>query len=170
MSSNNKSWYLVYTKAKGEELAKDNLERQGFTTYLPKVQRSKRTKGKYQPVIEAMFPRYLFIQLDTQTDNWMPIRSTIGVSNLIRFGGIPARVPQELVNDLQKNENELGVRVEQEHQYEQGEEVELISGAVNGYRAVFEKYVSAERIAVLLDIVGKHTRMLVSKHDVQLVS
>lgn len=170
MNTDSKSWYLVYTKAKGEELAKQNLERQGFTTYLPKIQRSKRHKGKYQPVIEALFPRYLFIQLDTKTDNWMPIRSTIGVSSMIRFGGIPARVPEDLVEDLRNNENDAGVRVEQEIRYREGDEVEVINGVVSGYRAVFEKYVSSERISVLLDIVGKHTRMMISRHDVQLVS
>ena len=47
-----------------------------------------------------MFPRYLFIQLDRENDNWMPIRSTIGVQNLVQFGGIAARVPDNLISDL----------------------------------------------------------------------
>lgn len=170
MSLQTKSWYLVYTKARAEDLARENLERQGFVTYLPRIQRNKRQQGRYKPVIEALFPRYLFIQLDTETDNWMPIRSTIGVSGMIRFGGVPARVPQTLVEDLKQNESPQGIRIEPEYHYQKGEEVEVIHGAIRGYRAIFEKYVSSERIAVLLDIVGKHTRMLISKHDVQLVS
>jgi len=166
-AGNKKSWYLIYTKAKGEELAQDNLTRQGFNTYLPKVKREKRTRGKYRPFVEALFPRYLFIQLDTKTDNWMPIRSTIGVSNMVRFGGLPAEVPYELVSELQKNDTD-GVRKEEEIEYQPGQEMELISGSLNGYRAVFDKYMSGERISVLLDIVGKHTRMLISRHDVKL--
>ena len=168
--SDQKSWYLVYTKAKGENLAQQNLDRQGFTTYLPLMKRNKRIRGKYRPIIEALFPRYLFIRLDTKSDNWMPIRSTIGVSNLVRFGTTPAQVPQSLVDELTLYNDVAGVRVEPEKAYERGDEIEFIEGAMSGYRAIFEKYVSAERIAVLLDIVGKHTRMLVSKHDIQIAS
>jgi transcriptional antiterminator RfaH len=170
LQSNQKSWYLVYTKAKGEELAQENLNRQGFTTYLPLIKRNKRVRGRYQLIIEALFPRYLFIQLDTETDNWMPIRSTIGVSSLVRFGGTPARIPHSLVDELQVDNDEDGIRYQAERKLQFGEEVEFIDGAMTGYRAIFEKYVSTERIAVLLDIVGKHTRMLVSKHNIQIAS
>ena len=163
-----KSWYLIYTKAKGEELAHDNLLRQGFNAYLPKIKREKRLRGKYRPIVEALFPRYLFIQLDVKTDNWMPIRSTIGVSNMVRFGGIPAQVPHELVSELQNFDNDDGLQDVQETKYQTGQEVMFVSGSLNGYRAIFDKYVSGERISVLLDIVGKHTRMLISRHDVKL--
>lgn len=169
-NANQKCWYLVYTKAKGEDLAQQNLNRQGYTTYLPLIKRNKRIRGKYTPVIEALFPRYLFIQLDSQTDNWMPIRSTIGVSNMVRFGGAAAQVPQTLVDELQVFTDEDGARPEVERKFEKGEEVEFLDGTLSGYRAIFEKYVSTERISVLLDIVGKHTRMLVSRHDVQIAS
>ncbi len=165
-----KSWYLVYTKARGEDLAQQNLNRQGFTTYLPLVKKNKRIRGKYRPTIEALFPRYLFIQLDKETDNWMPIRSTLGVSNMVRFGAAAAQVPQSLVDELQIFTDEDGARPEIEKKYEKGDEVEFIEGAMSGYRAIFEKHVSTERIAVLLDIVGKHTRMLVSRHNIQIAS
>jgi len=168
--SKKKCWYLVYTKAKGEGLAQENLNRQGFITYLPLMKRNKRVRGRYQTIIEALFPRYLFIQLDTETDNWMPIRSTIGVSNLVRFGGLPAQVPQSLVDELQNQNDEDGVRCMPEKELQHGDEIEFIEGAMSGYRAIFDKYVSTERIAVLLDIVGKHTRMLISKHNVQIAS
>ena len=165
-----KSWYLIYTKAKGENMAQENLNRQGFTTYLPLIKKNKRIRGKYCPIIEALFPRYLFIQLDKETDNWMPIRSTIGVSNMVRFGAAAAQVPQTLVDELQLFTDEDGARPEVENKYEKGDEVEFIEGAMSGYRAIFEKYVSTERIAVLLDIVGKHTRLLVSRHNTQIAS
>ncbi len=166
-TDNNKSWYLIYTKAKGEELAHDNLLRQGFNAYLPKIKREKRMRGKYRPITEALFPRYLFIQLDTKTDNWMPIRSTIGVTNMVRFGGLPAQVPHELVTELKSFDNLDGVYETQEEIYQTGQEVEFVSGSLNGYRAIFDKYVSGERISVLLDIVGKHTRMQISRHAVK---
>ena len=32
-----KSWYLIQAKPKSEQLAKENLERQGYETYLPLI-------------------------------------------------------------------------------------------------------------------------------------
>ena len=75
--SRSKAWYLIHTKARQEATALTNLERQGYTCYLPKI--SKAAKGVGQPPKrEPMFPRYLFIQLEAGEggNNWMPIRST----------------------------------------------------------------------------------------------
>ena len=87
---------------------------------------------------------------------------------MVRFGGVPAQVPHELVSELQNCDDGNGLRNAQEEKYQTGQEVEFVSGSLNGYRAIFDKYVSGERISVLLDIVGKHTRMLISRHDVKL--
>ena len=162
-----KSWYLVYTKPKMESVAQENLERQAFTTYLPKIKVNKRRRGRYTSLIEPMFPRYLFILLNQVTDNWMPIRSTLGVANMVRFGGLPSQVPEYLISNLQANSDELGIATLPEKEFKQGDQVEIIEGPMQGCAAVFEKQVSQDRVAVLLDIVGKHTRILLSRHNLQ---
>jgi transcriptional antiterminator RfaH len=70
----------------------------------------KRVRGRYRSLVEPMFPRYLFIQLDDEGDDWGPIRSTIGVANMVRFGMMPARVPDGLVQLLRGREDEQGVQ------------------------------------------------------------
>jgi len=47
-----------------------------------------------QVMTESMFSRYLFIQLDDQSQNWGTIRSTLGVSKRVSSGPQPAKVPQ----------------------------------------------------------------------------
>ena len=66
------------------------------------MQVQKLRNQKVQTITEPMFSRYLFIQLDDQTQNWGPIRSTLGVSKLVSFGPQPAKVPPELVAFLQE--------------------------------------------------------------------
>ena len=58
-----KSWYLIQAKPKSEQLAKENLERQGFETYLPLILGRTKKRGKTIKSIQPMFPRYLFIYL-----------------------------------------------------------------------------------------------------------
>ena len=59
-----KSWYLVYTKPRQEEVALTNLTRQGYGVYLPRLRQLRKRSGKQVPVVEPLFPRYLFIHLD----------------------------------------------------------------------------------------------------------
>jgi transcriptional antiterminator RfaH len=162
-----RNWYLIYTKSRQEEIARDNLERQGYTTYLPMLSVEKRVRGKYQERLEVMFPRYLFVRLNTTTDNWLPIRSTIGVQKLVEFGGIPARAPDQLILELQQNEQRCNQQLQNRPGFCYGDAVEFVTGSLQGYKAMFEKYVSRDRVAVMLNIIGEYTRTFVSRHDLQ---
>lgn len=162
-----RNWYLIYTKSRLEEVARDNLERQGYTTYLPMLSVEKRLRGRYQRQQEVMFPRYLFVRLNTTTDNWMPIRSTIGVQKLVEFGGVPARAPDLLILELQQNELTYNAQLLDSPGFRYGDAVEFVTGSLQGYKAMFEKYVSRDRVAVMLNIIGEYTRTFVSRHDLQ---
>ena len=163
-----RSWYLVYTKPRLEQTAEENLVRQGYVTYLPKVYNLQRRNGKYTKTLEALFPRYLFIHLDTETDNWVPIRSTIGVSQMVRFGGISAIVPDELIVNLQSNEDEKGLQQTKSVELKTGDQVKILEGPFAGLHGIYQQQKSAERVAVLLDIVGRNTELTLSIHDLHI--
>lgn len=157
-ASTAKSWYLVYTKPRQEETALTNLARQGYGVYLPKVRQTRKRQGRRTAVVEPLFPRYLFISLDAQTDNWGPIRSTLGVASLVRFGHEPAKVPDDLVTFLQKQEGEGGLHVWAEPTFEAGDRVSVAEGVFQGYKGILLAKTSRERVVVLLDILGKQVR------------
>ncbi len=161
-------WYLVVTKPQSEFKAQENLMRQGYEIYLPLVQTSCRRKGKNVKRTEAFFPRYLFIHLDKEADNWSPIRSTIGVAGMIRFGGMPAVVPESILDNLKKNENEFGLQSIEKKELNLGDKVEIIDGPFEGHKAVFQKMKSADRVSVLLDVVGKNTQVILSMHELEI--
>ena len=161
-------WYLVFTKVKSELKAKEHLTRQGYTTYLPMTQKKIRRNGKYIHTTAPFFSRYLFIRLNTDADNWSPIRSTIGVACIVRFGGLPAVVPEGLINVLRQQENETGLQDNIEKQLQLGDKVMVLDGPFAGYQGVFQQATGAERVAILLDIVGRNTAVTLSMHDLKL--
>ena len=168
--SSKRSWYLIYTKPRQEYLARENLDRQGFVTYLPLVQQSRRRNGRYIKIIEPYFPRYLFIQLNTDTDNWAPIRSTLGVSQMVRFGGIPAVLPDDLITYLKQNDDSNGLQQQRQRDMSPGDRIEIVNGPFVGYQGIYQQQKSAERVAVLLDIIGKNAALTLSVHDLQLAT
>ena len=153
-----KRWYLVYAKPRQEHIAKENLERQGYATYLPLMRVPRRRLSRRTIRVEPMFPRYLFILLDKITDNWAPIRSTVGVSNLVRFGGEAAPVPGDLIDALRARENNEGVQDFPLHSYTRGQKVRIEEGPFMGYEGIFLAKTSDERVLVLLDLIGKQAR------------
>ncbi len=169
-NKNNKkrSWYLIVTKPQSEFKAQENLLRQGYVTYLPLVQTTRRRNGKKIQRTEAFFPRYLFISLDKEMDNWSPIRSTIGVAGMVRFGGIPVVVPENIIVHLKNNETEFSLQLTEKKELKLGDQVEIIDGPFEGYKAVYQKMKSTERVSVLLDIVGKNTQVTLSVHELEI--
>jgi transcriptional antiterminator RfaH len=160
-----RSWYLVYSKPSQERLASENLTRQGYEVYLPMLRCRRRRARRQVELTEPMFPRYLFVHLDTHSDNWSPIRSTLGVSNLVRFGHQPARVPDELVAALREHGGDDGAQALPALQFKRGERVRIVDGPMAGYDAIFEAKSGRERVTVLLEIAGQYARVQISTHQ-----
>jgi transcriptional antiterminator RfaH len=153
------AWYLVYSKPRQEELALENLRRQGYESYLPRIRSRRRRLGKYVSLVEPMFPRYLFVHLSDETDNWGPIRSTVGVANLVRFGELPAKVPDNLVQALRSRDDDLGVQQYAPPELRPGDRIRIVEGAMAGYEGIFHARTGRERVVILLEVVGKATRV-----------
>ena len=154
-----KAWYLIYCKPRQETLAKENLEQQGYTTYLPMISVRRRKAGKRVSVAAAMFPRYFFIQLSEQTDDWRPIRSTFGVSSLVRFGQIPTKVPEILISDLKRHEDESGLFVLVAPDFVEGDKVRIAEGIFEGHEAIFICKSGQDRVSLLLNALQKSTNI-----------
>jgi len=168
--SQQRDWYLVYSKPKQENLAFENLERQGYKMYLPRLLNQKRLRGRYIEVIEPLFPRYLFIHLNSIDDDWGPIRSTLGVANIVRFGNILAKVPNSLIDALLACENEEGLYTQTSTNFAAGDRVRFVEGAMEGYEGIFQTKGGKERVTILLDIAGRFAQVQVSQHAIELVN
>lgn len=168
ISKTNKVWYVVYTKSRQEQIAVDNLVRQGFEAYCPSVATTKRRKGQLASIIEPFFPRYIFLNFDLASDNWAPLRSTRGVSSIVKFGGVPQRVPSSLVAALRENENSDKLQEVTPNTWRLGDSIEIEQGPFAGYKCLFQSERGTDRVTVLLNIIGKPTRTTLLKQDLQI--
>lgn len=165
-----KTWYLLYTKPRQERYARENLERQGYEVYLPLLRDRKRRKGRYVEIVDAMFPRYLFIHLDQGNDNWAPIRSTFGVTGLVYFGHQAARVAPALVDFLRHRDDESGCQSLPVPEFERGDRVRIIDGAMAGYEGLFQARTTRDRVSILLQFAGTFTQVDLSLHELEPIS
>ena len=164
-----KAWYLIYTKPGQETVARQQLEQQGYSTYLPMILNAKRRNGRRRYVKEPFFPRYLFIYLDQTTDNWSPIRSTLGVSNLVRFGMLPSAIDEDIIETIRARENPEGLH-QVDEEIKEGDNVRVLDGPMMGLEGVFVAKNGEQRVMLLLDILGKRTRVQMDMDAIEAVS
>lgn len=161
-----REWFLIYCKPRQEALAGRNLGRQGYEVYLPLLRQRRRGNANAGWCVAPMFPRYLFIHLDRESDNWKPIRSTIGVSRLVVFGDVPARVPDAFLDALRAQAGENGIHESDRCGFVAGETVVIVGGPMAGYEAVFKARTAKERVVLLLEIAGRKVAVSVRSDDV----
>lgn len=148
-------WYLLTARPNQDARAQEQLENQGYTVYRPLARVPRVVRGKRTFRIESLFPRYLFIRLSEESDNWSPIRSTRGVAGFVRFGAWPSVVPDALVAYLRRNEGSFEQRAIAIADLKQDSAVRVLGGAFKGCEGIFRRYDGEERALVLLQFLGQ---------------
>jgi transcriptional antiterminator RfaH len=150
-------WHVILTKVREEFRATENLQSQGFEVFLPICQVQKKLGGKIHLATEPLFPRYLFIRLSDVTSNWFPIRSTRGVSQLLRFGTStnPVEIPEAIVECLKQR----CTKEEPLHElFKPGEMIEITHGPFKGLVGFFEKLQTLpdglSRAMLMVEVLG----------------
>jgi len=151
----NPKWLLVYTKAQEEQRAKKNLENQGFEIFLPMIAFVKSNKYKSK-TLKAMFPRYLFVKVNTELDKWTRIKSTRGVSHLVVFGQRFAEIPKQMIAYLKSgaDENDVFKQKITRQEFQTGDKLVIEKGIFKDKEATFLSKKSKERVRILLKFVN----------------
>lgn len=163
-------WYLAYTKPRNEHIAGTQLTRQGYAVYVPQYKALKRTPQGMVAHHSPLFPRYVFFRPGHPAQSIAPVRSTVGVSHIVRFGITPATVSDELVSALRvfEQQREAASLVDLSV-LRAGHRVAVCSGPLIG----LEGLVSAKagtRVTVLLEVLGRQTRVSLPEHQLKPVA
>ena len=160
-------WYLAYTKPRQEEIARVNLDHQGFVTYLPLYKKFKKTEQGPISVFEPMFPRYIFFRPGKAGQSISVVRSTKGVTTIVRFGFEPAVVDDALLDRIRQLEEQRNHATLLElSQLKSGQAVRLKHSALDGVEGLIQS-VSSKRVAVLLEILGRPAVVQLEHHQVE---
>lgn len=163
------SWCVVQSKSRQESLALEHLQNQGFDTWLPSIQTEKIKAGRRVLVTQPFFSRYLFIRINPKLDNWAPIRSTRGVSQILRQSHQLSVIPDIYIDDLkQRLANSSPKAV-----LESGDTLKIISGPFKDSEVTFQEMLQIksgeERALTFLSILGKEQALCFDFRDFEKV-
>jgi len=159
-------WILVYTKPKEENRANENLQRQGFKTFLPLIASNNKTQ-EFKDLV-PVFPRYIFVQINQDLDNWTPIKSSHGVSNIVMFSEKFTPIQNNIIELIKDKLDESDIFREEisivDHQ--KGDLVSIIEGQFAGIDAIFLSKKSKDRVRLLLKFLNTSVVAEIMESDV----
>jgi transcriptional antiterminator RfaH len=160
-------WCVVQTHVHSEAKAAAHLLRQGYGIYLPRYLKRRRHARRVENVPAPLFPRYLFVGLDQATARWRSIQSTQGVSHLICNSNEPALLPDSVITELRKREDDNGyIRLNPQPLYARGDKVRVVDGVFGESFGLFEGMADRDRVAILLDLLGRKVRVVLDRESV----
>jgi len=160
-------WYLAYTKPRQEDMARVNLEQQGFESYLPLYKKFRKTEQGPVSVFEPMFPRYIFFRPGKPGQSISAVRSTKGITTIVRFGFEPAVIDEVLLHRIRQLEQDRNhATLVELSNLKAGQTVRLKHTALGGVEGLVQS-VSSKRVAVLLGILGRPAVVQLEHHQVE---
>lgn len=153
-------WAVATTQPHRESIAIENLERQHFTCYCPRLSRSIRHARKRSDVLRPLFPGYVFVRVNPECDRWRPIESTTGVRTLVRFGERIGLVDDAFITSLRAREVD-GRIVLPATSHRLGDKVRVIGGPMDGIVAEIVQMTDRQRLVVLMTLMNQSVRVSV---------
>jgi transcriptional antiterminator RfaH len=162
-----KEWFILQFKSNSHHLATKNLNRQGFETFLPLHDTTSRKLSRFINTSKPLFPGYMFIKFDKAESEWHKINSTYGVSRLITFNSILKSIPTTFVDHLMKR-YDLSGKLLPIKKLKKGDHVTVLKGPFADFIATVEKYEADQRIWILMDLMGRKTKIQTPSNNLTL--
>lgn len=154
MSGENRKWYAVYTKSRGEKKAKMLLDEQEIPNYLPLVRTLKQWSDRKKWVQEPLIRSYVFVHLANDRE-YLDVLQTDHVVRFITFEGKAAPIPQKQIDDIKlllASEADLEVTSEN---FEKGAEIEVKAGPLKGLTGTLIEQRGKNKVQIRLEAIGQ---------------
>jgi transcription elongation factor/antiterminator RfaH len=161
-------WYTLYTKPRAEYQVRTVLQERDIQTYLPEIELPKAAKGCDR---KPFFSCYMFARVDLKTISISSIQWIPGLRRVVSIDGWPVPLADEVINLIRYKLGQVEANGDQPlYPFKVGDTVRITTGPFQDMLAIFDKpTTSAERVQVLLDILGQASRVQVNAIDLEQV-
>jgi transcription antitermination factor NusG len=159
-------WCALHTRHQHEKSVATILATKGFEVFLPTYQTTRRWTDRTKRIRLALFPGYLF--LADAADRRIQILSTPGVHSIVKFGSLPAVIPNEEIDAIRRMvESPLGV---EPHPFlQEGDFVRIRSGPLEGLEGILSRKKDALRLVLSVKLLGRAASVEVDSSSIERV-
>lgn len=142
-------WLIVQTNPQREMFVAKQLDH--LDPYLP---RFKNPKGRIVP----LFPSYLFVP---SSEDWGPIKNTVGVRALLMANGQPASIPDKVIISWRGKERGGLVRLPPPPRFHSGQRLTITEGSLRFRSVIYAGMSGKDRERVLIEMLGQYVTIRV---------
>ena len=158
-------WYAIRIKVNRERDVEKRLRDLRLEVFQPWMRARRRIGSKFHWVQVPLFPGYIFCRLDMVLSG-KAARYSPGVKDFLSFGSRIAEVGEDIIDALRERCPD-GIAQIDSVRAKPGDTVRINEGPFSGLEAIFEqKLKGSERVAVLLDILGRQTRIVLPSETI----
>ena len=158
-------WYAIRTKVNREKDVERRLRDLNIEVFMPWMRARRRVGSRFHWVLAPLFPGYVFCHLDMVVSG-KAARYSPGVKDFLTFGSRIAEVGESIIQALRER-CPGGVAEIDPVNAKTGDVVRINEGPFSGLEAIFErKLKGSERVAVLLEILGRQTRIVLPSETI----
>jgi transcriptional antiterminator RfaH len=142
-------WYALYTRPRAEKLVYQRLVEEGIETFLPLQKTYRMWSDRKKLVEKPLLSSYIFVK--TNKKKFPRVYKVNGIVKFISFEGQPVSIPQKQIDNLRlliNSDAEIEVTTEK---FAQGDNVEVVNGALIGLTGELIKIGSKNRVVVRID-------------------
>jgi transcriptional antiterminator RfaH len=132
----------------------------GFEVYSPRIRPARAGRGDDT---RPLFPGYCFILIVSQ---WWAARWSPGIVRIVLDGAVPARVPDQVIDEIRRREVCGVVELPKAPGLQRGDRVRVLGGPFQGHLGLYEGMRPHERVDVLLQLLGGACRVTLARSDV----
>lgn len=150
---NDARWYVVRTRSHSEHIAADDLSRNGFEVFSPRIKNMDSLSGNRR---EPLFPGYLFLRCDLRGDLPSLLKTTHRVVGWLKFDGDIAWVPDQVIDEIKDRSEAINREGGIRQRFNPGDMVQIKSGAIQGLAKVIDDNKSIQsKVRILLNFMGR---------------
>jgi len=161
------NWYAVRTRSNYEFKVNGLLNKRSIKTFYPTVLKWSRRKDRKIEVARSLFPGYLFVECAATAADWLEVKKTEGVVNILGTKKAPLAIPEEQIENVRKIvESKIDPLP---HPYlNVGERVIVVDGPLRGANGIFEKFNDKKgTLVVSVDLLGRSLAVEVDNNAVE---
>lgn len=161
------AWFALYTRHQHEKSASKVLAERGVEVFLPLYKVAHRWKDRVKELSLPLFPNYVFVF--TLPDQRGTILSSPGVYDFVRLGGLPAPIPTEEIEAVQRVV-ERGLHAEPHPFLKSGDRIRVKSGPLEGLEGVLVRKKSFYRLVLSVELLARSIAVEVEVADVERIT
>lgn len=149
------NWYAVRTRSNYEFKVSYLLNKRSIKTFYPTILKWSRRRDRKIKVARPLFPGYLFVECSATAIDWLEVKKTEGVVNILGTKKVPLPIPAEQIDTVRRIVDS-GIDPMPHPYLNVGERIVVVDGPLRGAIGIFERFNDKKGTLVIsVDLLGR---------------